>query len=238
MTVSATSVRNGNFGWRAYALRIVFPPVILGAVAVVLPLPINFAAFVLWLALLASFVRKQLRQQRPPLAVASVLMQVSVIVAIVTSAHLAPVKTTERFLDRTITLPKSRMTLRDLAADPEGSRPEWRPHSVSIHAPDDEKTRVVVFPDTSLTLRQFVGAVESQSSLRHWFSHCGNGSTILWGGDCSFGLHLSARAIFSGAARRNGRSHPSTHRPIPPASPPPSAPDRYHLDRRPAPRAP
>ncbi|MGH7138598.1 MAG: hypothetical protein ACREHD_22865, partial [Pirellulales bacterium] len=64
---------------------------------------------------------------------------------------------------------------------------------VRISAHDDEKTQVIVFPDTNLTLRQFVGAIESQSTLRHRFGHCGNGSTILWGGDCSFGLHLRPR---------------------------------------------
>jgi hypothetical protein len=82
------------------------------------------------------------------------------------------------------------MTLEELAGDPDGPRPDWRPFSVWISVPDDEKTQVIVFPETTITLRQFVGAIESQSTLRHRFAHCGNGWTMLWGGDCSFGVHL------------------------------------------------
>lgn len=190
MNANTKNTRRLNFGWLAFVLRNAFLPSLLGAVAVVSRYPINFAAFALWLVLLAFCVRKQLRQQRPNLAVTSLIMQVAVIVSIVVAATLAPGKTTDRFLERTITLPKSRMTLAELEGDPDGFRPEWRPLSVSVFVPDDEKTTVIVFPETTLTLRQFVAAIESQSTLRHRFGHCGNCSTILRGGDCSFGLSL------------------------------------------------
>lgn len=190
MKVNTAGAKRWNLAWLAFLLGNTFLPSLLGAVAVVSVVPINFAAFGLWLVLLASCVRKQLRHQRRTLAVTAVMMQVAVIVAIVTGAHLAPGKTTERFLNRTITLPESRMTLDELAGDPNASRPEWRPLWVRISVPDDEKTQVIVFPETTISLRQFVRAVESQSTLRHRFAHCGNGWTILWGGDCSFGLHL------------------------------------------------
>ena len=192
MSVSAASARSGSFRWLAFVLRNALLPLLLGAVAVVSILPFNFAAFALWFALLASRIRKDVRQQQPNLAVISAIIQVAIMVAVVTAAHLAPGKTTDRFLDRTITLPKSRMTLAELAGDPDEPPPEWRPYSVRISAQNDEKSQVIVFPDTNLTLRQFVGAIESQSTLRHRFGHCGNGWTIIGGGDCSFGLHLRA----------------------------------------------
>jgi len=190
MNVNTAGAVCGNSGWLAFVLRNGLLPSLLGTITVVSVLPLNFAAFALWLALLASFVRKQLRQRRSTIAVTSAMMQMAVIVAIVTAAHLASGKMTDRFLDRTILLPKSRMTLGELEGDPDGPRPEWRPFSVSISVPGEEKTKVIVFPETSLTVRQFVCAIESQSTLRHLFAHCGNGWTILWGGDCSFGLHL------------------------------------------------
>jgi hypothetical protein len=132
----------------------------------------------------------ELRQESSAFAAAAVMTQVAVFLGIVTAAHLAPGKTTERFLDRAITIPKTRMTLAELEGDSDGPPPEWCPSSVSISVPDDEKTKAIVFPTAELTLRQFVHAIESQSTLRHRFAHCGNGWTIFGGGDCSFGLHL------------------------------------------------
>ena len=42
-----------------------------------------------------------------------------------------------------------------------------------------------------MTLREFVAAIEGQTRLGHSFGSCGNaGSSILWGGNCCFGLSL------------------------------------------------
>ena len=190
MNAKTASAWFGSFGWLAFVLRNAFVPSLLSAVAVVTVLPFNFAAFAVWLVLLASSVRQQLWQKSLALAVTSVMMQLTVLVAIVMAANLAPGKSTDRFLDRPITIPKERMALGELEVNPDGNRPEWRPFSVSIYVPDKEKTTVIEFRETKLTLRQFVCAIESQSSLRHRFFHCGNGWTILGGGDCSFGLSL------------------------------------------------
>ena len=190
MNANTASAGRGNFGGLAFVLKNGLLPVLLGGVGVVTVLPFNFAAFAIWLALLANSARKGLRKQRSTLVVTSVMTQVAVIVAIVTAAHLAPGKTTDRFLDRTITIPESHMTLAELEGDPNGPRPDWSPFFLTISVPDDDKATVITFPETTLTLRQFVRAIESQSTLRHRFAHCGNGWTILWGDDCSFGLHL------------------------------------------------
>ncbi len=190
MNGNTTSASQGDFGRHAFVLWNWFLPSLLGIAAVVLVLPLNVAAFVLWLAFLVSFARKQLLLKRSTLAVTTVIIQVAVMVAIITAAHFAPGKSTDRFLDRPITIPRARMTLSELEGDLDGPRPEWRPFWLSISAPEDEKAKVIVFPETTLTLRKFVSAIESHSTLRHRFAHCGNGWTILWGGDCSFGLHL------------------------------------------------
>lgn len=190
MSVNSPTAEFGNLGWLALIWQNGLLPSLLGAAAVVSVLPLNFAACAIWIALLASSVRKHRRCNRPKLAVASAITQLAVFFSIVTAAHLVPGKTTDRFLDRTITIPRSPMTLAELAGDPDGPPPEWRPPSVSLSVAGEEKTKRIVFPATTLTLRQFVRAIESQSTLRHRFAHCGNGWTILWGGDCSFGLHL------------------------------------------------
>ena len=190
MNVDTSSSGVGGFGWLTFVLWNGLLASLLGALAVVLVFGLNFAVLALWLALLVSSARKQLRQRQPRLAATAVLIQVGVIAIVVIAAHVAPGKTTDQFLDRSITLPKSRLTLAELGGDPEGPRPEWRPFSLSISVPDDERTKEIVFPAARIKLREFVDAVETQSTLRRRFGHCGNGWTILWGGDCSFGLHL------------------------------------------------
>lgn len=64
------------------------------------------------------------------------------------------------------------------------------PIKTSVTVPESGSSLILRFPSRRRTLRQFVAAVEKQSSLRHRFAHCVNGSTVLWGGDCSFGLRL------------------------------------------------
>jgi hypothetical protein len=190
MRVDSAHAVGRGFGWFGFVVWNGVVASLLGAVAVVLVLGLNFAVLALWLGLLVSSARKQLRQRRPRLAATGVTIQMVVIGLVVTAAHVAPGKTTDRYLDCTITIPNSRMTLGELGGDPQGPHPEWRPFSLSISVPDDEMTNEIVFPETTITLREFVDAVETQSTLRHRFAHCGNGWTILWGGDCSFGLHL------------------------------------------------
>lgn len=162
---------------------------LLGTIAVVSVFPLNFAALGIWLFVLVSRTGEQLRKRGSSHAANALLIQAIVMATIVTVAHVAPGKTTERFLDRTVTLSKSRLTLAELESE-QWLGPERRPFWLQLSVPENEKTTLIVFPETSITLRQFVHAVENQSPLRHRFGHCGNGWTILWGGDCSFGLSL------------------------------------------------
>jgi hypothetical protein len=71
--------------------------------------------------------------------------------------------------------------------------PESRPHLpirtwLIVH--ESEVARVVHWLRLVLSLRDFVSTIEAQTRIRHKFHGCGNGWTILWGNDCSFGLGL------------------------------------------------
>ncbi len=172
------------YDWTSLVIRNVLLASVFGIVAVALPF--SFITLAIWLVVFLWSVGKQ-HGARGGVAVVS---QIAVMALIIATAVIAPVKTTERFLDRTIELPKSSMTLAEIEGDPNGPHPDWCPFSVHLRVEPDEKTKEINFPSENLTLREFVQAIESQSTLRHRFSHCGNGSTILWGGDCSFGLRL------------------------------------------------
>jgi hypothetical protein len=161
-----------------------------GAAVVVLIMGLNFFAFAFWLAAVIWVARTELRMGHQMRAGMAVVVQGAGMVVIVIAAVLAPGKTTERFLDRTITIPNAQMTLSELAGSPDEPKPEWCPFLLSISVPENERATVIDFPGKTISLRQFVDSVEHQSTLRHRFMHCGNGYTVLWGGDCCFGLRL------------------------------------------------
>lgn len=82
------------------------------------------------------------------------------------------------------------MTLAELADPVEHG---WnRFYNCSVSVSEGLADRTVQFPSRELRVGEFIAAVESQTPLRHRFGHCGNGFTVLWGGDCSFGLHFRA----------------------------------------------
>jgi hypothetical protein len=109
---------------------------------------------------------------------------------IVLVAAVAPGKVEDRQRARHITMPKQVMTLAELAEPVEHG---WhRFYYCSVNVPTGQADRLVWFPSRELTVGEFISAVEAQTPLRHRFHHCGNGYTILWGGDCSFGLRFHA----------------------------------------------
>ena len=103
---------------------------------------------------------------------------------------MAPVKTVDALKLRPVSLPKLEWTLTEIC--------EWVrdrdnvPVDVSFDAPEADTAAIVRFPRKSLTLGDFIAAIERDSGRRHRFLHCGNGWTVLWGGDCSFGLRFEA----------------------------------------------
>lgn len=165
-------------------------PCLLGSLFVVSILPLNALVLLIWLALLVFGSRHHFNAHRTTCGMAIIGIQVFVMVSIITAAHFAPVKTTDSVLARTVMLPETEMTLAELRERAAVHRRESFPIVMYMTVPNNEESAVIRFPAPQMTLRQFVAAIENQSSLRHRFSHCGNGWTVLWGGDCRFGMHM------------------------------------------------
>jgi len=66
--------------------------------------------------------------------------------------------------------------------------PQRVPVRILFSFAEKDKERSVQWPSEQMTLAEFVAGIESQTALRHSFMHCGNGWTLLWGGDCCSGL--------------------------------------------------
>jgi hypothetical protein len=157
---------------------------LLGLLVVTAILPLNGLALVLWVV---TIVRPLARS----LSNTELTLNVSAMAGIVVAAMYCPGKVTERVLDRQVVLPKTVMSLGELRDWTES--PESRAHLpirtwFIVH--DSEVARVVHWPRLVLSLRDFVSTIEVQTRIRHQFHGCGNGWTVLWGNDCSFGLAL------------------------------------------------
>jgi len=174
----------------AFAATHTLIPCILGSLFVVAVLPLDALVLLIWLVVLNVASRRHFEAHRANFGIAVLGIQALVMVAIVAAAHLAPVKTTNHVLSRPVTLPKTEMTLAEIQEHVGSYRRESFPIFTLMTVPDAHRSATIRFPARQMTLRQFVTAVENQSSLRHHFRHCGNGSTVLWGGDCSLGLAL------------------------------------------------
>jgi hypothetical protein len=109
---------------------------------------------------------------------------------VIAVAVLAPVKTTERVLELPLTLPNTELTFADMDRENNFENAQWLPSYISVATTLENAGQQIRFRATDITLREFVDTIESQSELRHRFMHCGNGSSILFGGDCCFGLLL------------------------------------------------
>jgi hypothetical protein len=106
------------------------------------------------------------------------------------AAVLAPVKTTERVLEHPLVLPKTELTLAEMDREADFKSTQWLPRYIYVATTSENADAQIRFRSTEITLREFIDTIESQSKLRHRFMHCGNGSSILFGGDCCFGLRL------------------------------------------------
>lgn len=178
-------------GWFHAAILHLLLVGVLGSLMVATVIPINLMALLAWILVVRWWAAKWSREHpgRWPNPIAAV--QVAGMVAVVWAASVAPGKVVDREKARTITLPKQAMTLDELA-DPVMHGWE-RFYFYSVTVPDGLGDRLVRFPAREVTVGRFIQEIESQTPLRHRFGHCGNGSTILWGGDCSFGLQFSSR---------------------------------------------
>ncbi|WP_435008635.1 hypothetical protein P12x_005845 [Tundrisphaera lichenicola] len=149
-------------------------------------LPINLAALGIWAILVEGWVKRRARASGGRAGVIELVVQLSTMSVLVLAAAFAPGKVVDQMKARQITLPRQSMTIGELQ-DPQ---PYQQPHPFryGISAPGNLADRVVRFPARELSVGEFMAAIEGQTPLRHRFGHCGNEWTILWGGDCSFGL--------------------------------------------------
>jgi len=157
----------------------------LGTVFVAAILPINLAALFIWAIVVVGGWPRHWERTRVRRSGAVVLAtQLVTMSLLVLAAAFAPVKVVDRLKARRFSLPARAMLIAEL------EEVENRPINFHVNASDKLAGRVVRFPSIDPTVGEFIAKIEAQTPLRHGFSHCGNGSTILWGGDCSFGLHF------------------------------------------------
>ncbi len=158
--------------------------ILVGCLVAVTVVPINLIALTAWL-LLAWFCYARLRMRL------SVAVQFLGLALVLCGAWIAPVKTTQDVLRRIITFDRRQMSLEQL--DAYVSSPENRqrlPVKVELAFAVDDKDMVIVLPSERISVADFIDSIQSQTKLRARFEHCGNGWTLLWGGDCCFGLFI------------------------------------------------
>jgi hypothetical protein len=180
-----------EMGWSYAAILHLLLVGMFGGLVVATIIPIYLLALVTWVLVVRWWARRWGRTHPGRWVNAVAAVQVVGMVAIVWAPSAAPGKVVDRFKAQTIILPKQAMTLDELANPVEHGWSRYFYGSMSV--PDGLADRVVRFPARELTIGRFIEAVETQAPLWHRFGHCGNGSTVLWGGDCSFGLQFYPR---------------------------------------------
>lgn len=159
-------------------------------IAAVSVLPFSFIAFTAFVLATLSRARSRIRSGHAGVASANCLASVLLFFGLVAVAAMyRPSKVVEQQLEREISLPSTRITLAELSYAASYDVGTFPLHTSFCFADADQDT-VIEFPRRDLTIREFLDAIETQTSLRRRFMHCGNGYTILRGGDCCFGLYV------------------------------------------------
>jgi hypothetical protein len=179
--------RNVMSRLRGLPARVIFT-LATGAVVVVLPGGLELLLLVAWSLFIVRWATRQARVRSIWRAMDEFAIHVAIMTAVIAAALAFPCKTVESVKARRFTVPKPEMSIAELQ-EPwlHGLRiplPVW----VSDHDHEGLSGRVIHFPSQELTVVQFIQVIEAQTPLKHRFRHCGNGHTILWGADCSFGL--------------------------------------------------
>lgn len=154
----------------------------------IVALPMGYIMMALpWIIVVAVASKRETERGRGAFTFATYVV---VTLAVVVAAVLAPVKTTERLLERPMVLPKTELAIAEMDRETNFENAQWLPRYIYVAATSENADQQIRFRATDITLREFIDTIESQSALRHRFMHCGNGSSILFGGDCCFGLRL------------------------------------------------
>lgn len=164
-------------------------PTIIGVVA------IGPIAFALWGVMIGGGIYLSRVSQRQILGLTPIPLFGSVVSAtiffgIVYAAHsYQPAKYEYQNLKRAITFPSQEMKLADAAAWASRYAPEGRilaSHQLS----EADCDKIIHLPSRRVTLREYLSLLEDQIGVRWKFRHCGNGYSVLGGGDCCFGLSI------------------------------------------------
>ena len=157
-------------------------------VTVVSILPFSCIGLIVFVSFAFTVARGRLRAGHARFATIAALVSILLFVGIVTAAaNYRPSKIVERQLSKPIRLPATRVTLAELSYLSTFDRTVF-PIRISMSFADSDKDVVIELAQPDTTLGEFLNAVERNTSLRRRFMHCGNGYTILGGGDCCFGL--------------------------------------------------
>lgn len=163
----------------------------LGMVVVVMPIPINMLAMLVWAIAFVRGLRRGDWAERSGIRRANAIMQCVLMTGLIVGATYAPYKKTEEILARRVTLPKARMTLGELRDWIEIPSPSsGLPVRIIPSFDPREENQWVDWTARELSVREFLTELEEQTDLRHRFASCGNGWTLLGGEDCSFGIRL------------------------------------------------
>ncbi len=171
--------------WRALLPHLVVAIALAGTI-VAMPMG-QIVGFIPWMVVIGIVCATE-RGSRRTMALATYFVVTAVVVI---AAILAPVKTVDRVLNRSVSLPKTVLTLSEMDLNTNYESAQWIPRYIHVEATSKNAGTAIAFRSKEITLREFIQTIEKQSALRHRFSHCGNGSSILYGGDCCFGVFLA-----------------------------------------------
>lgn len=169
-------------GWSWVIVGYAFWGILVGGLTAIAPGILLPVPLLVWLLMVIDRAHAKPAGQRWREGLVMLSIQGIAITLAITVAVLAPVKTQDRLMKKSVTLPKTEMSLEELELLTHNEQLQW-PTFVHVNYPDAEASRLVSWPAKDLTMREFVTAIEEQTPLRHRFRFCGVAMTILWGPD-------------------------------------------------------
>ena len=161
-----------------------------GLIAAIAIIPFSVVALIIFAIRLLVKSRSRIRDGRACVAITNSIAATLIFGGILAAASLyRPAKIVDQQLARTINLPSTEMTLAELSYAATNDRRSF-PMQTSFCFAVEDKDTIIRWPRNELTIGEFLDAIESQTVLRRRFMHCGNGYTVLGGGDCCFGLYV------------------------------------------------
>ncbi|MEW4561128.1 hypothetical protein AB1K70_01295 [Bremerella sp. JC770] len=167
-------------------------PIVLG-ILFVLNIMLMVLVPIVWIALLSVRANSRRDRQLSPLPIAGCLLSVLLFGTIVfAAASYEPTKTKLQHLSREITFPTQDVELAELAFLTSRLN-ESRQFTIRFSFPDADRHKTVRLPETTVTVKQLLDAIERDTGMTGRFHSCGNGYSVLQGEDCGFGLYVNGK---------------------------------------------